>query len=250
MNYEFETRDITVSKFYRKGTKKAAANAAADKKYADRIRLAERRLGEHQGKNIHLNREQSNHVLEYDCPTCPMVYCHESTCNNGTEMLCKARSVDGQNVWVKIGNERPSVEVGKQYGFLIPMRRSEKRSGKAVYWDCVCSCREVVTVRGDNLLSGKTKSCGCGGMPYAGCHCDFAYELESTLNSELKLILDLFDAGEIDLDTRRMLEEDSLRNADTKILMHDASEHPRVVHELCNWINHSDNMAVGENTSN
>ena len=36
----------------------------------------------------------------------------------------------------------------------------EVRKGHS-YWLCECSCGWKVKVREDNLLSGKTKSCGC-----------------------------------------------------------------------------------------
>lgn len=32
---------------------------------------------------------------------------------------------------------------------------------KSVHWRCQCDCGEVVVVRGNNLKSGLTKSCGC-----------------------------------------------------------------------------------------
>lgn len=31
----------------------------------------------------------------------------------------------------------------------------------AVYWNCICDCGAKTIVKGSNLLSGRTKSCGC-----------------------------------------------------------------------------------------
>ena len=52
---------------------------------------------------------------------------------------------------------------GKQFGYLKVIKRDEKRKGKYVYWICECQCenRTIVSVRGSNLKSGNTVSCGC-----------------------------------------------------------------------------------------
>ena len=48
--------------------------------------------------------------------------------------------------------------IGQQFGQLRVLKR-----GRGVYstWICVCVCEEGTEVRGINLTSGKTKSCGC-----------------------------------------------------------------------------------------
>lgn len=51
----------------------------------------------------------------------------------------------------------------KIFGRLKVVKRSDyihPTKGR-VYWDCVCSCGNLVTVRGDGLTKGDTLSCGC-----------------------------------------------------------------------------------------
>lgn len=36
------------------------------------------------------------------------------------------------------------------------------------YWNCQCECGKITTVRGDALIDGKTKSCGCNSYRMAG----------------------------------------------------------------------------------
>ena len=52
---------------------------------------------------------------------------------------------------------------GKQFGYLKVIKRDENKSGKYVYWICECQCenKTIVSVRGSNLKSGNTVSCGC-----------------------------------------------------------------------------------------
>lgn len=49
---------------------------------------------------------------------------------------------------------------GRKFGRLTVLERAESH-GKAAAWRCSCSCGKEVVVRGDNLRSGGTRSCGC-----------------------------------------------------------------------------------------
>ncbi len=49
---------------------------------------------------------------------------------------------------------------GQRFGKLIIRERGISHDRKA-RWNCLCDCGKTVTVRGDALRSGKTKSCGC-----------------------------------------------------------------------------------------
>jgi len=51
-------------------------------------------------------------------------------------------------------------ETGNQYGELLVIGRAE-RTHSSVHWECLCSCGEVVVLRGDTLRRGKILSCGC-----------------------------------------------------------------------------------------
>jgi len=45
--------------------------------------------------------------------------------------------------------------------------RADNDSVGRVQWHCLCDCGKVAIVRGDNLTSGRTTSCGCGKGPKA-----------------------------------------------------------------------------------
>ena len=49
---------------------------------------------------------------------------------------------------------------GKKYGRLTAIEPNGRRCG-VITWKCKSDCGNVVTVRGDNLRKGLSKSCGC-----------------------------------------------------------------------------------------
>ena len=50
---------------------------------------------------------------------------------------------------------------GSKHGRLLVIKRHGKdRHGKAT-WNCLCDCGKTITVRGVDLVSGHTQSCGC-----------------------------------------------------------------------------------------
>ena len=51
---------------------------------------------------------------------------------------------------------------GKKFGRLTALYNSDKRtSTRGMIWMCLCICGRFVEVRGTNLKTGNTKSCGC-----------------------------------------------------------------------------------------
>ena len=51
-------------------------------------------------------------------------------------------------------------EVGKVYGYLSVLEYDFNRDNEA-WWKCRCECGNIISVRGADLRSGNTKSCGC-----------------------------------------------------------------------------------------
>ena len=49
---------------------------------------------------------------------------------------------------------------GQKFGKLIVIEESERKSGRSAV-KCLCDCGNVVSVITYNLVSGRTKSCGC-----------------------------------------------------------------------------------------
>lgn len=49
---------------------------------------------------------------------------------------------------------------GQRFGRLMVMERSQNAK-KQVCWRCLCDCGNEIITRADNLVSGRTQSCGC-----------------------------------------------------------------------------------------
>ena len=52
-------------------------------------------------------------------------------------------------------------EARKKYGRLRVLRRVENNARGEAMWRCRCKCGTVTTVKGSDLRSGNTQSCGC-----------------------------------------------------------------------------------------
>ncbi|MEG2210043.1 MAG: AP2 domain-containing protein, partial [Eubacterium sp.] len=50
---------------------------------------------------------------------------------------------------------------GTRFGRLVVDGVSHLKKGRGYYYKCTCDCEKKVIVRGSNLRSGETKSCGC-----------------------------------------------------------------------------------------
>lgn len=61
----------------------------------------------------------------------------------------------------KISELKKADLVGKTFGLLTVISENPIRLNKKVCFDCECSCGGKKTVRGSDLISGKTNSCGC-----------------------------------------------------------------------------------------
>lgn len=54
--------------------------------------------------------------------------------------------------------------IGQKFGKLTVLKQNGKYTYKGrtyIHWDCQCDCGKIVNVRGSNLKSKSTKSCGC-----------------------------------------------------------------------------------------
>jgi hypothetical protein len=119
--------------------------------------------------NVKLNKEQSKSMLINVCPLCEFDgICEIDTESyGGTYKKCKIKSWDLQITWVMISEEKATVEVGKKYGKLLVLNRRTyiakpfRKETSANWWICQCDCGNYRTVRGHDLTTGNTKSCGC-----------------------------------------------------------------------------------------
>ena len=98
------------------------------------------------------------------CKT-PMWKCK---CECGTERGVLANSL-GKDSWScgcakvdrirEIGKARLKDLTGEKFGQLTVIQRIDNKNER-VYWLCKCSCGKEIEVRGGNLTSGNTTSCG------------------------------------------------------------------------------------------
>ena len=59
---------------------------------------------------------------------------------------------------------KPSIDIaGQKFGRLTALRFSHKKlaGNRAHYWICVCDCGTEIVIRKCQLISGRTRSCGC-----------------------------------------------------------------------------------------
>ena len=85
-------------------------------------------------------------------------YCECSKC--GTWHLLSSQQLVRNKPSDSCSSCTPDDLVGNTYGRLTVSRFSHRRNNR-MYWLCRCSCgNEHVVARAD-LISGKTKSCGC-----------------------------------------------------------------------------------------
>lgn len=73
---------------------------------------------------------------------------------------CKA--MGERNTWSE-GKVVTPIKPGDVFGRLTVVERgtTPAGNGRAAFWLCVCECGGHKTTRGDSLLQGRTKSCGC-----------------------------------------------------------------------------------------
>jgi hypothetical protein len=50
---------------------------------------------------------------------------------------------------------------GKKFGRLLVLEKMAQRKNHRIYWKCQCDCGRKIDVKGNNLVSGNTYSCGC-----------------------------------------------------------------------------------------
>ena len=50
---------------------------------------------------------------------------------------------------------------GQRFGNLVAIKPTKEKLGTSVIWECQCDCGNICTVSSNNLIQGKTASCGC-----------------------------------------------------------------------------------------
>lgn len=60
--------------------------------------------------------------------------------------------------------------IGQRFGRLTVIGEGERASNGSIKWICRCECGNEIHIRGDLLISGNTKSCGCLSRDAAKSH--------------------------------------------------------------------------------
>ncbi|MHA1482683.1 MAG: HNH endonuclease signature motif containing protein [Candidatus Heimdallarchaeaceae archaeon] len=88
---------------------------------------------------------------------------YKCICDCGKEKIILGESLSGKHTrscGCLQGNREIINLVDHKYGRYLVLNYSHTTNRK-VYWECVCDCGVVKTVRGNDLKNGKIKSCGC-----------------------------------------------------------------------------------------
>ena len=87
----------------------------------------------------------------------------------GTDTLSKKNKVKPCNCGclnkqqiIKLGKQSFKDITGQQFGCLLALEPTEKRSSESIIWKCKClSCGSIINVRSTFLRNRHTRSCGC-----------------------------------------------------------------------------------------
>lgn len=61
----------------------------------------------------------------------------------------------------KISELRKFDLTGKRFGRLKVIKDVGKSKDRNIIWECLCDCGKIKNIKGNNLMQGRTKSCGC-----------------------------------------------------------------------------------------
>lgn len=67
----------------------------------------------------------------------------------------------------KKNSKQSSIQVGQKFGRLTVQEASEPRfigRSKKPMWKCVCDCGKTKTVQANNLVTGRSATCGCANL--------------------------------------------------------------------------------------
>lgn len=68
---------------------------------------------------------------------------------------------NGQTKSCGANYHRSSIKPGDRFGKLTVLSYISHRVGGGSIWQCQCECGQTMLVRGDSLITGHTRSCGC-----------------------------------------------------------------------------------------
>lgn len=89
----------------------------------------------------------------------------ECRCDCGNTAYVAAANLMGNRIrscgCLKKQSRAGSDIAGQKFGSLTAVRPTEQRLGTSVVWECVCDCGKTTFASRGNLITGKSRSCGC-----------------------------------------------------------------------------------------
>ena len=118
--------------------------------------LKEELTGKRFGKLLALRptkeRRSGNVVWECKCDCGNMAYITAANLLGNRSRSCGC---------LKKGRKIGEDIAGQKFGWLTAVRPTEERLGTNVIWECVCECGNIAFASRGNLVTGRSRSCGC-----------------------------------------------------------------------------------------
>lgn len=86
------------------------------------------------------------------CPNCQKEF---------TTRISKIKTGTNKSCGCQCLNQKHVIEIGKKYNKLTVLSYLGVNKHHQRIYECKCECGNIITVRANDLSSGKTKSCGC-----------------------------------------------------------------------------------------
>lgn len=110
---------------------------------------------------LELDKEKSTNIKYWKCQCeCGTIKSIQGGhLKDGTSTSCGCHRADKINIY---NSNRLINLIGKKFGKLevLSEDKSRTKQGKH-YWFCQCECGNIVSIKGDSLRDGRSKSCGC-----------------------------------------------------------------------------------------
>ena len=110
---------------------------------------------------LELDKEKSTNIKYWKCQCeCGTIKSIQGGhLKDGSSTSCGCHRADKINIY---NSNRLINLIGKKFGKLevLSEDKSRTKQGKH-YWFCQCECGNIVSIKGDSLRDGHSKSCGC-----------------------------------------------------------------------------------------
>jgi len=106
-------------------------------------------------------RRHSIWECQCQCGTIVTVNSNNLIQNNTKSCGCLIKDANAASLQTKRFAKRRRDLAGQRFGRLVVLRYVANTTRGHATWECKCDCGSCVIVKGDNLIRGNTRSCGC-----------------------------------------------------------------------------------------